>query len=329
MARAGTRRARAAAQNPTSPHRCDRSQIAAFRLARLHLSGNVQAEIVAVAGDVCGIQARLASAAELAMWARVPGIKRADISAALWKQRTLVKTLCMRQTLHWIRAADFSIYITALKSSRLAAVMSIASRFGVTQADVDRMNRAVVEALGAGALTRRELVAAVKPQVNKAVQNWMGKLWNPFRAALIEGLICYGPERAQEITFQRTEQWLQQQPVLSESGARQHLLRGYLRTYAPATLQDFAKWAGMPMNEVRSVFQAVQDELVEVDIEGTKAKVVKTDLDVLMNSGFQQPVLVCCPPSIPTCWRMQTRANCSIPASTNAFTAIRGGFHRW
>jgi len=45
----------------------------------------------------------------------------------------LVKTSCMRGTLHILSAADFPIYINALKISRGREMLRIMARYGVTQ----------------------------------------------------------------------------------------------------------------------------------------------------------------------------------------------------
>ena len=50
------------------------SQVSAFRLTRQHLANQNRADVTTVCQDVCGIQAQVMSAAQLALWARVPGM---------------------------------------------------------------------------------------------------------------------------------------------------------------------------------------------------------------------------------------------------------------
>jgi len=77
-------------------------QIHAFRMQRHHLLDQRISDPVRVCADICGAQAQLMSAAEIALWARVRKLKREAIHSALWETRSLVKTLVMRQTLHLI-----------------------------------------------------------------------------------------------------------------------------------------------------------------------------------------------------------------------------------
>lgn len=149
------------------------SQISAFRLTRHHFVDEHPTDLTTVCRDVCGIQSQVMAAAQMALWARMHDLTPEDIHSALYKSRTLVKTSCMRQTLHLIPATDFSIYISALKRSRVEALMRIMSKFGITQKEVDGMNDAVVEALHAGPMTQRELTEQIVPRVGKKVRRWM------------------------------------------------------------------------------------------------------------------------------------------------------------
>lgn len=59
-------------------------QVAAFRLMRHHLAEWVPVqELVAVVRDVSGIQAQLATAARMALWARVERITPHDVGRVL------------------------------------------------------------------------------------------------------------------------------------------------------------------------------------------------------------------------------------------------------
>ena len=267
------------------------SQISAFRLIRHHLVEPKPAKIVAICQNVCGIQAQVLSAAEISLWARRHDLTRAEIRAALWKNRTLIKTSVMRLTLHLITAQDFSIYINALKRSRRAALWNMMSRFEVATKEVDALNAAVMEALRNGPLSQRELAERLKPQIGKNLRAWMAKTWSIFRPAIVEGLICYGPEQGNEAVFVRTDQWLFKQKIVSESAAKQILLRRYLKAYGPATLHDFSRWTGMNIPEAKEVWESCKDELREVDCADGEKFILREDYEELRNAAFTPHVL--------------------------------------
>ncbi|MCI0596361.1 MAG: winged helix DNA-binding domain-containing protein [candidate division Zixibacteria bacterium] len=264
-------------------------QVLAFRLTRHHLLNKKPANPVAVSRDVCGLQAQMPSAAELQLWARIDGLVRKEIHSALLENRTLVKTSCMRLALHLIPVAEFFVYINALKSSRIREMRRVMSYFGVTQKDADGVTEAVVDALSASPMTRRELTerSLSRKKTGKKARAWFEKSWwGVIRPAMVEGLVCYGPERDGEATYVRVDQWLKKPKSIPEGEAQQMLLRRYLSGYGPATLTDFRRWSGISGTELNKIWESLKKELVEVSIEGKKSFLLRRDYNHLAQSSF-------------------------------------------
>src|SRR5438045_1418827 len=90
------------------------SQVHAWRLAQQCLAPRLNhQDVVQAVTRTGGIQAQVLSAAELALWARVHNLSRADIQTALWQERSLVKTWAMRGTLHLLAARELPLYVAA------------------------------------------------------------------------------------------------------------------------------------------------------------------------------------------------------------------------
>jgi uncharacterized protein YcaQ len=263
------------------------TQVSAFRLTRHHFGDRRATNLAAASKNVCGIQAQVMSAAELALWARVQDLTRAEIQSALYESRTLVKTSAMRGTLHLLPTADFSIYISALKKSRLRDMRRVMSRSGVTEKEADRVTEAVVEALRSGVMTRRELTGRILSLklVSKKAQAWFEQgWWGVVRQAMVEGLICYGPDQGQDVTLVHVDQWFMKQEEVAEQEAQRLLLRRYLSAYGPATLRDFSKWTGIPTKEVKPAWKSLEDELVAVSVADQTRWILREDYDHLRNS---------------------------------------------
>jgi Winged helix DNA-binding domain len=266
-------------------------QVAAFRLARHHLLSPKGHDPIAVCRDICGIQAQLMTAAQMNIAARTRGLSPAQLESALWHERTLVKTLCMRQTVHLLAAAEFHVYAAAVRRSRVAAVERIMSRFRITAADRELLLRATLETLEAGPMAKGELTLRLRPRVSSRVRAWMDRVWNANRLALVEGLICYGPDRGQQVTFVRTDQWLPGKPRISEDEAKRCLLANFLSGYGPATLRDFCKWSGIPVAEARVAWERSADGLAEVRVDGHPAHLLSEDLKVVRDAAFDGPAV--------------------------------------
>lgn len=273
------------------------AQISAFRLQQHHLSRERHTELTAVCQNVCGFQAQLMSAAELSAWARMQNITRQDIRSALLERRTLVKTSCMRQTLHLIPAADFSIYINALKKSRLEAIWKILSRFGITQKEADSLNEMIRAALADGPKNRSELTAYITPKVGNKIKAFMSKAWSIqiFRQALVEGLICYGPIRDNRETFILVDHWLPEPKYLPEREAQQILLRRYLSAYGPATCGDFCRWSGIPMKDAKQIWNSLHEELTEISVGEQSGFILQEDYKKLTEAIPGKPVVCLLP----------------------------------
>ena len=59
------------------------------------------------------------------------------------------------------------------------------------------------------------------------------------------------------------------------------LLRKYLRAYGPATLNDFSHWAGIPMQEVKTLRALIEAELAEIPGDKKSCLLLGEDVPVL------------------------------------------------
>jgi uncharacterized protein YcaQ len=258
-------------------------QIASFRLRRHHLLDEAAADAVTISRDMCGVQAQVMTAAYLQLWTRNHALTRAGIEDALWKTRTLIKTSLMRQTLHLIPTDEFAIYIAALRPTRFAQAMRVMERCGITREESEEIIPLIMQALSSGPLSRPAIAAAIRPKASKQVRFWMENSWSLVRLPIAQGLICYGRGEGNAIVFIRTDHWLPKLKLkpMSATEAQCILLRKYLRAYGPATLHDFAHWAGLPMQEVKPLRALLEPELAEIPGEKKNGLLLREDVAVL------------------------------------------------
>jgi len=227
------------------------------------------------------------TAAYLQLWTRNHAITRAVVEDALWKSRTLVKTSLMRQTLHLIPTDEFLLYIAALRPSRFAQAMRVMDRCGITRDESEALIPLILETLSAGPLSRPAIAAAIRPKASKRVRFWMENSWSLVRLPVAEGLVCYGRGEGNAIVFIRTDHWLPKLKLklMPATEAQCALFRKYLRAYGPATLHDFAHWAGLPMQEVRPLRALVESELTVIPGEKKDCLLLREDVEVLKSSA--------------------------------------------
>jgi uncharacterized protein YcaQ len=256
-------------------------QVAAFRVARHHLAGSERVGLVDVCRDIGGVQAQLMSAAEQQLWTRRRASTRAEIQSALWETRALVKTTCMRLTLHLLAASDVPLYITALKSSSMTTMYGHLARVGGGPKHAANMIATVMDALADGPKTQRDLIARAKNAADPSMRKWLQFSWTALRPAIIEGLICYGPPQGNEVTFVRVDRWLPRAGTVDDEEARRELVRRFLAAFGPATVRDFMKWSGIKAAEARRAWTSLDDELAAVSVDGATQWLLRRDLAAL------------------------------------------------
>lgn len=250
-------------------------QVRAFRLMRQHLTDPLPPErLPELVSAICGVQAQVASAAELALWARSRGLTPGQVQEGLWDRRELVKTWSMRGTLHYLPAAEHPLWAAALSGRTGWRTPAWERYFGVTIAQMDKWISALDAGLDGNGKTREEVAALAPPKLRKELMRGWGTLLKP---AAYEGVLAFGPNRGRNVTFVHPRAWLGDAARPEHDEALREIFRRYLRAYGPATHDDFARWWGGSSAAARRVLRSLEDEVEEVEAEGRPAWVLAGD----------------------------------------------------
>jgi len=258
-------------------------QVRAWRLRRQHLVDRLPRQPgFDVVADVCGVHAQVQSSAELQLWARVDGVRPADVRDALWRHRTLVRTWCMRGTLHLLTAADLALYVAALRTHDRWWKGAWLRTIGHTAAELRAVLDAVRDSLDGEPVTRQELADRVGERVGPGGRQRLLSGWGEMlKPAAFAGALISGPPRGQQVTFVRPDTWLGGWTEPSAETAWREIVRRYLRGYGPAARAEFGRWWGMQPAPAGRVLAASADELAEVDVAGYRGFVLAEDLPEL------------------------------------------------
>ena len=221
-----------------------------------------------------GVQAQVMSAAELALWARVDGLRPADVQTALWQERTLVKTWAMRGTLHLFTAEDLPLVVAARNAREGRYWPTYFASYGIFEPEYQALLAAIPQVLGSEPMTREQLAVAVAQQTGiEALRRALSESsWGTaFKPSAFCGDLCFGPTQGRNIAFVRPSAWLGRWREVAPQVALQEVIRRYFSVYGPATPQDFSRWWGWATLKARKAFKALEDELEAVDVEGWQA----------------------------------------------------------
>ena len=284
-------------------------QVAAFRLSRHHLSKRTPlAKLSSVPGDIAGAQAQVLLAGQMSIWPRVKGARLRDVDSALWKDHSLVRAWGMRGTMFLLPSDELSVFVRG-SVRRAAYNLNWAIRHSGSKEDVDKLLDHVGEILEEPR-TRTDLAQMLTEShgyktKSKAAGGWgdkrkvphvkvgaislsMGFLLHIIRA---RDVICSGPNQGTEASYVRADKWIKNWKDVSQEKAERELLVKYLKAHGPATINDFAIWEGLYMKDAKDIWSKEAENIVEVDIQGSKASTLESDLSELESAKVDEPVV--------------------------------------
>ena len=264
------------------------NQIHGYRLAQHGLSPRLKSSgFVEMTSHLFGLHAQVMSAAELGLGVRTDDLTPQGVQAALWQDRTLVKTWAMRGTLHLLAADDLPLHAAARRADPRGWIDY--QSHGITEKQAEAFLEAVPEVLGNDPMTREELAAAVAEHVGLPI---IGELiansrWGtPLKPSAFRGDLCFGPNQGQNVTFVNPKKWLKKYEPVEPSAGFQEIARRYIRTYGPVTPRMFARWWNEGrVNIAKKLFNEIEDELETVEVEGWKAIALRSTLEEIEQSS--------------------------------------------
>lgn len=281
-------------------------QVLAWRMERQLLHPVGALPIAGVVDRLCGVQAQVASAAELAVRVRRTASQPGEVGRALADGR-LIKTWAMRGTLHLLTPDVGGAFLSLMASGRSWERPSWQRYFGVSPSEIEALRVAVRDVLDGTVLTREELVAAIVARpgldhVGDALRSGWGTLLKPLAW---QGDLCFGPNQGNRVTFTLPEsaspRWA---GVPDPDMAAPVAIVAYFGAYGPAPIEAFGDWlAGgwFGKRRLRAWVESLADRLVEVDVDGERAYTLAEHLDDLAAArptpairllpGFDQYVL--------------------------------------
>jgi hypothetical protein len=204
-------------------------------LARQLLLERARLPVARAVERVCALQAQYSPSPYIALWSRLAGFRKEQLTRAL-ERKQVVKATLMRITLHMVSARDYPYF---------AATWMPAARESTPRVTADQLAE----------LSELVQAAATEPttheQIEAVAAEAMGGRW---RTRCLAPLIHLPPSgtwrfhgRPQLLVMQ---EWLGVELPPREEGA-ERLVRGYLAAFGPATQSDLLRFAGLRVGDLR------------------------------------------------------------------------------
>jgi Winged helix DNA-binding domain len=208
--------------------------------------------------------------AYLSLLARRSTLTLGDMDEALVNDRSLVRSTAFRGSLYLIASEDYPLYFRALYDILSTTGMTRLRSEGIDEAqlkmyaerlrdedfDMPKQESELVSLLFPGKERRPGVdierlllrkLCDIGVLVRTTSKGWKGNQWN----------------------YALTEHWLgvELEPEQVEQ-AKVETVRRYLRAYGPARMEDAAWWTGLPLADVRRVFETLGREVVRLPVDG-------------------------------------------------------------
>jgi hypothetical protein len=205
-------------------------------LARQRLLKRASASIPRLLDQVGGIQAQYAPAMYIALWSRLEGFRREDLTRAL-ERRTVVQGTLQRATIHLVSARDYWPFAVAVREARRSWWL-VPARHPLKADDLTEAAKRIRDRLRHdGTVHRKELKEVVGRVGLEGLGLWLDLVRVPPSGTW---------ERRRADLYAAAEDWVGPEPVdLDVDSAVDHVVRRYLSGFGPATVAEIANWAGL------------------------------------------------------------------------------------
>ena len=256
-------------------------------LARQLLLERKKVNVVKAIEDLACLQGQWAPSPYVALWSRLAGFKRDQLTDAI-DRGDVVKTTIMRATLHLVSAREYPAYHLATLDGRFGAWRPPGAP---DLKQLAKLHAEVLRFASASPRTRTEIqefVAKASPSKDERMKNWLvfvaitsgnGLLWDPAGAHFEHRKLAryVAPPAALR------------RPVPEET-AYELVVQRHLGAFGPATVQDIASWSSARMPHLRAALVRLKGVVRFTDERGRElydlARAPRPDADTPAPARF-------------------------------------------
>jgi hypothetical protein len=257
--------------------------VLAARLRNQNLIESKRRKAAQVVAALGAMQAQDYPAAKWGIGLRSPGLQDPDVEEA-FNDGLILRTHVLRPTWHFVAPEDIR-WLLALSAPRIHA--GSAHYYRQSGLDTKTLNKScalmhrVLE--GGKAMTRAELAEYLR----RAKVSGDGlKLSYLVMFAELEGVVCSGPRRGKQFTYQLLDERVAATKPRPRDQALADLAKRYFSSHGPATIRDFSWWSGLTIRDARQAAESAAKGLEKSSIDGLSYWSARGTSDAATKSGL-------------------------------------------
>ncbi|HEV8402514.1 MAG TPA: winged helix DNA-binding domain-containing protein [Candidatus Limnocylindrales bacterium] len=242
-----------------------RRRLAAMRLTAQRIGGRATSTPLDTVRWMLALQGQDLAGAKWSIGLRGAGGTERDVDAA-FAAGEIVRSWPMRGTLHVVAAEDIGWMLDLTTPAAIASSAQRRAALGLELADAERARETVQRVLVDGrVLTRDATLEAIDAAgVSTAGQRGYHLLWYLAQT----GTLVLGPTEGRQQTYALLDDWVPDRRRLDRDQALGELALRFFRSHGPASAADLARWAGLPMRDVRAGIATCGGRLVTLELDG-------------------------------------------------------------
>jgi uncharacterized protein YcaQ len=218
-------------------------------LARQLLLKRPKQSLTSTLERVAGLQTQYAPSGYVGLWSRLEGFRRPTLTSSLERKRVIQASL-MRVTIHMVSGRDYVLFAAGIRGATRKWWLSI-QRHALSADEMKKVAALLRKHLEKGPLRQSELVKIITEAGWPRMAGSGAGLWLDMVRVPPSGTW----ERRRADLYGLAEDWAGPLDSATEEEGLKHLLTRYLQGFGPATLNDAANWAGLPVTKLRPVME--------------------------------------------------------------------------
>lgn len=228
------------------------ADIAAARILALGLAGSAARSPADVACHLLCLQGQDLRGALESVALRTADRDQAAVVTAL-ADGSVVRSWTQRGTLHLVAGRDVGWLLDLTAARMMGAMVRRRAQLGIDDAMVAQATDVATALIrDRGRVSRQDLLAAWEPL---GVGEVPGRGYHLIVALALRQVLVQGPladSGPLEQLFVLSRDWLPEQRRLPRDEALAELVERYVGSHGPCSVADIARWAGLPVGEVRA-----------------------------------------------------------------------------